>query len=421
MAYTLSNKNIALANPSAVANRAYIDALYLENPSFKRKATEAEYQKFKAMTVKDASNIILGQAMSPYSAVNIPITSKTNKYLQPTQTAPVAPVAPSATTTPETPKYDPLKEVTKYGYTAQDFANDPNFVKYWSSKSPQELKVALSSRPDFDKTTGSKKTQIAEVADTATEELVKEAVRTGVISADDAPAALEIINKSNTKTGISKTDAEIEAEIADIKTAVSSDINPYYEEQQKRGLSDLGTNLRDIQNESLRYAQKEKLSYAQLLAKTQASLRARGLTFSGTSIKSIGDSSAQLNPTGIEGEIPQERRYNWEDATAGWQESARDIGMEAERKYGSATLADQGNLSGLTYANPYGTGGSDRGVKYKEGTTGALYIPHQATIPGTTTPAADYVKYGDIELAKLAAQTKEESDRIKNINTLKTS
>jgi hypothetical protein len=51
-------------NPSAIANRAYIQSLYRQK--YGRNATDAEIAKFGGRTVRDASNLILGQAASPF-------------------------------------------------------------------------------------------------------------------------------------------------------------------------------------------------------------------------------------------------------------------------------------------------------------------------------------------------------------------
>ena len=58
--------NISKADPNA-ANSGYINALYQEK--FRRDATQAELDKFTTNTVKDASNLILGQDMSPFRDV----------------------------------------------------------------------------------------------------------------------------------------------------------------------------------------------------------------------------------------------------------------------------------------------------------------------------------------------------------------
>ena len=59
--------NIANANPSEKANKAFVDALFQEK--YNRNATSAEVTKFKKNTVKDASNLVLGQADSPFKDV----------------------------------------------------------------------------------------------------------------------------------------------------------------------------------------------------------------------------------------------------------------------------------------------------------------------------------------------------------------
>lgn len=71
----LKNQNIASANPASTVNRAFIDALYKEK--YGRYATDTEYNKFKSNTVKDASNIILGQELSPFTNTRLgqPVTA----------------------------------------------------------------------------------------------------------------------------------------------------------------------------------------------------------------------------------------------------------------------------------------------------------------------------------------------------------
>jgi len=53
--------------------------------------------------------------------------------------------------------YDPYSEALKYGYTRDDFANDPGFEAYWKNKTPEQLAAALAQRSDFDATTGMQK------------------------------------------------------------------------------------------------------------------------------------------------------------------------------------------------------------------------------------------------------------------------
>ena len=62
---SIKNKNISKANPNAIANDGFINALYQE--AYQRDATLNELAKFNTRTVKDASNIILGAKNSPFS------------------------------------------------------------------------------------------------------------------------------------------------------------------------------------------------------------------------------------------------------------------------------------------------------------------------------------------------------------------
>ncbi len=148
----LKNQNIAKANPSSIANRAFIDALYKER--YGRYATNAEYEKFKNSTVKDASNIILGQKDSPFvnvpsapttptkttdnkQGITIPTTSKIND-----KTGEI--INPTKKDVEEYNKnYETIKMISKdeikkafqaYGYTPNDAD-----LQYWSLKPNTDL------------------------------------------------------------------------------------------------------------------------------------------------------------------------------------------------------------------------------------------------------------------------------------------
>lgn len=81
----LKNASIATANPSAIANKNYINALYKE--AYNRNATQAELNKFSGKTVKDSANLILGSTNSPFSATSLTPA----KVVSPTQTKTVTP------------------------------------------------------------------------------------------------------------------------------------------------------------------------------------------------------------------------------------------------------------------------------------------------------------------------------------------
>jgi hypothetical protein len=53
--------------------------------------------------------------------------------------------------------YDPFEEAGKYGYTREDFANDPGFEAYWKTKTPEQLVAELKKRKDFDTASNMKK------------------------------------------------------------------------------------------------------------------------------------------------------------------------------------------------------------------------------------------------------------------------
>lgn len=187
---------------------------------------------------------------------------------------------------------------------------------------------------------------------------------------------------------------ELTTIIEDAAKMAEQDISPYYEKVSGRELEDVRTSMADIRNEASRYSQQEELGYKDALAKTKQTLRARGLTFSGKSRGVLGSEGA-LDAAGVEGALPTERRYNWEDARADWQERSRDIGTAAERQLGSANIE---GVEGL--ADPYGGG-----TTYDKTRTSALYKPSQQGEEG-------YVATGDLELQRLKELEKAKWDKV---------
>ena len=179
-------------------------------------------------------------------------------------------------------------------------------------------------------------------------------------------------------------------------TNAQTDLDPYYQKVGFRSLEDLKNQMANIRNESARYAQQEATNYKQKLANVKQNLRTRGMTFSGVSRGTLGKETAlQRGGLGVEGVVPQARRYTWEDARAGWQQNARNIGTEAERYLGSARMA---SFKGL--ADPYG-----QGRDYRTGQTSALYLPHQQGSQG-------YVGIGDLALERKREIEKSKWNRI---------
>jgi|SRR3990167_11122691 len=74
----LKNSKIADAKPDAIANAAFVDAVFVEKRG--TKATQKERDLFVGKTVKDVCNIVLGNDRSPFSKRTI-VTIATPKPL----------------------------------------------------------------------------------------------------------------------------------------------------------------------------------------------------------------------------------------------------------------------------------------------------------------------------------------------------
>ena len=147
------------------------------------------------------------------------------------------------------------------------------------------------------------------------------------------------------------TQADMVKIIQDAATNATTDLTPYYNKLTTQELEDVKRGLGNIRDDAARYAVQEAKSYGEKLAETKQSLRARGLTFAGTSVKTLGNESANTNPTGMEGSIPMQRRLDYADKVANWQQTAAESGIKAERDLGSSAISgvDFGKL-----ATPYG-------------------------------------------------------------------
>ncbi len=126
----LKNPAIATANPGVKANKNYINALYQE--VYWRNATQAELNRFESSTVKDAANIILGSANSPFSG-QAPQTGSPN----------IEQPIPSA------PEVDHMKAVNDYINSLGGISEaQKQMLRYWAEQaysnrgkvySPEEL------------------------------------------------------------------------------------------------------------------------------------------------------------------------------------------------------------------------------------------------------------------------------------------
>lgn len=301
----------------------------------------------------------------------------------------------------ETSNIDPIKIAQKLGFTENDFANDPGFAAYWGNKSEAELTEALTGRGDYDTSLGRKRTESEQHSYQADKDWLdsqnlsddERAIVDGAMNDDSLTSGQRVYSESEWNDLANKA-----------LTKARTELEPYYKDLQGRDMEDTRDAYADIRNDSKRYQQQEEKSYADTLAKTKQSLRARGLTFSGSSRATLGAEGA-LDQKGVEGSVPQQRRYDWEDARASWQESARDIGKETERRYGSDLLyekRDYLNPEGLP--DPYG-----KGLTYDKGGTAALYNPKKdASQDGYVSKSQ-----ADIEREKEYAAQKRQQDRLK--------
>ena len=247
-----------------------------------------------------------------------------------------------------TTEYDPYAEAAKYGYSRADFANDPGFADYWKNKTPEQLKAELMRRGDFDTKSGTKVKDDQQVADEGlTDEQkasqqeghnwIDEMIKDGKVSEGQALILHEIFSGDYTSGQKIPSVQELQGIIAQAATNAEIDLSPYYEKMEYRDMQDIKQSLADIRSEAARETGREKVNYKQQLSQAKQSLRQRGMTFSGASRQKLGAEGA-LQAQGVEGTMPTDRRLGYEERTAGYQQRARDIGIEAERKWGTGVM-----------------------------------------------------------------------------------
>jgi hypothetical protein len=284
--------------------------------------------------------------------------------------------------TQATAKLDPFAVAAKYGYSAQDFANDPNFYNYWSQQSESALQRALMNRADFDKNAGRKvgatqqnqQESAGSMETGASGGTTRSAVENPQVDKNAAREAelqqayreIDAMSQYNREQkailkNIAYTDfrsgqdiydpATITKIIEDAARNAETDLTPHYNKITSREIEDIKKNLGQIRDEAARYREREEVTYSQKLADTKKSLRMRGLTFSGIAKRALGNEAAAKNTSGYEGDVLRDRRLAYEQKTADWQDLANRYGTEAERNLGSSTIQgiDFGRLS-----TPYG-------------------------------------------------------------------
>ena len=93
---------------------------------------------------------------------------------------------------------------------------------------------------------------------------------------------------------------EIDAMINRAEESARTSLKDYYTEKTDREVEDLRNKMSDIRQQSARYIEGEQKSYAEKLQDSKASLRARGLTFSGVGTRQLGQQSAVEKATDAE-------------------------------------------------------------------------------------------------------------------------
>ena len=151
---------------------------------------------------------------------------------------------------------------------------------------------------------------------------------------------MDNFGKSDTFIGkTAPTDSEIAQQISDATTSAETDMNKRYTRVSSEELADFKKQMSDIRAKSETFKANEENTYQKTLANTKQTLRAKGLTFSGTSLKNIGSESALRNSTGMEGSVQTARRLDYEGALQGFQQQASGLATEAERRLGTAPVA----------------------------------------------------------------------------------
>jgi len=206
------------------------------------------------------------------------------------------------------------------------------------------------------------------------------------------------LNSDNYTSGRTvPTTAQIGQWISDAATNAATDINPYYQRISAEELAAYRTQLSNIRDKAQNFQANEENTYAQKLAQTKQQLRAKGLTFSGSAIKNIGQEAAVANTN--EGTLQAARRLDYAGNNMALGQEAQKATTAAEQRLGSApvqgALASVGGLTSPTAGN------------YN---VGALTTPMAGTLGtyGTTGSMAS-----TIEQDRAAAIEKSRQDRLK--------
>ena len=313
----LKNAWIASANPSAVANKNYINALYVEK--YGRNATQAELDRFSWSSVKDAANIILGQSLSPF------VNSRT---WWTTSTTNPSSSANASTPTSTTGRWTYISNEADL----QSYRNQ--LASLWIPQS--EWSKYISKWSDWKMYFTSPTTWGA----------------TGMSDSNMDPNTswlLEQMKYSLTQSFASGNKIwskdELRRVLTDASENAKTSLEPYYEKMKYEDLEDYKKSMEDLRLTSALHTQQEAKSYKELLDNTKKTIRKWGGMESWESRQMLWKESALqwdrdwgYSFEGVEWELPQQRRYDWEEYSTDKQRQARDAWIWMERKYGSQVI-----------------------------------------------------------------------------------
>ena len=310
---------------------------------------------------------------------------------------------------PKTNLQDVINTFVRY-YGRQPNSEDIVNLNYLTTKAPAEVEASLKSTSASSKAKGNTGTASAGDPNQA---IYDDIDKMSSISPEQKLVLKQIAKGSYTSNSKVLTPQDLESIIKDATTNAETDINPYFEKTTSQDLEDLKNGLADIRNEAARYAQQDAKTYKEKLDTERAKMRANGLTFSGVNRKVLGKEGAN-DWAGVEGEVPQERRYNWEDKGALWNQKDRNLGLAAERAYGSKAIESITSEGKILMPYDYKNGGID----YTAGRTGDQFLVKQID-PTTGLPQEGYIRSRGQGAVGNAYMATSELDRQKAIEQAK--
>lgn len=329
----LKNAWIASANPSAIANKNYINALYVEK--YGRNATQAELDRFSWSSVKDAANIILGQSLSPFANSGAWWTTSTTSSSANAST-------PTSTTGRWTYISNEADLQSYRNQLASLWIPQSEWSKYISKWS--DWKMYFTS-PTTWAAIGMSDSNMDPNTQRLLEELMREIDNNPNYSTAEKQIMKYALSQSFASGKKIWSKDELRRVLADAVENAKASLEPYYEKMKYEDLEDYKKSMEDLRLASALYTQQEAKSYKELLDKTKKEIRKWGGMESWESRRMLWKESAlQWDRDwgylfeGVEWELPQQRRYAWEEYLTNLQRQARDAWIRMERKYGSQVI-----------------------------------------------------------------------------------